>query len=86
MSVDENTIEGFAKALHFYQIALAPGFGAGPSRERAWRILPDDEQERLMAAARLALADVQPGHLGSNGNEPNLATGTEGREGREWGC
>ena len=85
MSVDEKSVEEFAKSLHHYHEALASDFGCGASNNTDWQQLPNTERKRLVAAVRLALMDTQAAEHTS----PNVSIFTflgEGTEGRECGC
>ena len=85
MSIDEKTIEGFAERFHHYHNALAPDFGLGTAQESEWDELTTNERKRLVAAARLAVLEMQSG---STGDSMNIFTSwpSGGTEGRDCGC
>lgn len=61
MSIQEVSPERFAQLFHHYHQALADDSGrAGGVRTRdAWADIPPSEKSRLVAAARLALQEVE---------------------------
>jgi hypothetical protein len=85
MSVDEKKVESFAEAFYHYHSALAPDFGCGAAREIEWDDLSCNERKRLVAAARLALLQIEEE---SSGRERQVATPNwrNGTEGRKCGC
>jgi hypothetical protein len=61
MSIEEVSPERFAQLLHHYHEALADETkNAIPARTRdAWADVPPSEKKRLVAAARLALLELE---------------------------
>jgi hypothetical protein len=59
MSIQEVTPEQLAELFHHYHQALAPDFGcATNSNPEGWERVPQQEKNRLVAAARLALLEL----------------------------
>jgi len=61
MSIQEVSAERFAQLFHQYQQALANDFGdssSGPTKD-AWADVPPSEKHLMVAAARLALLEVE---------------------------
>ena len=59
MSIQEVTPEQLAELFHHYHQALAPDFGCtSSSSPEAWERVPQQERNRLVAAARLALLEL----------------------------
>jgi hypothetical protein len=83
MTIQEVSPERFAQLFHNYHQALADESGkAAPLRTRdAWANVPPSEKSRMVAAARLALLEVElvPGERQSRRYfaKPGEA---------EWGC
>ena len=59
MSVDEKSVEQFAKSFHHYREALAHDFGCGRQQFLNGQQLPSTEQKLLVAAVRLALMNTR---------------------------
>jgi hypothetical protein len=61
MSIQEVSAERFAQLFHCYHQALAsePGSASNLHTEEAWENLPPSERTKLIAAARLALLEVE---------------------------
>ena len=77
MSIQEVSAERFAQLFHHYHQALATD--SGSSRD-AWSELPAKEQNRLIAAARLALFETE--QLATPPRRNYFAKPGEA----EWGC
>jgi hypothetical protein len=59
MSIQEVTPEQLAELFHHYHQALALDFGcATSSNPEAWERIPQQEKNRLVAAAQLALLEL----------------------------
>jgi hypothetical protein len=60
MWIREVAPERLAELFHRYQQALLPGEPGNPGDERgSWREVPQKEKSRLVAAARLALLELE---------------------------
>jgi len=83
MSLQEVTAERFAQLLHEYQQALASDDNrfATKRTQEAWDDMPSSEKELMVAAAHLALMDVE---LLSGENETRKYFAKPGEA--EWGC
>jgi hypothetical protein len=86
MSVDEKSVEQFAKSFHHYHEALASDFGCDASNNPDWQQLPSAEKKRLVAAVRLALMDTEASEPPAHPNVNIFTLLGEGTEGRECGC
>lgn len=83
MSFQAISPEQLAELFHHYHRALAPDFGcAGKPISPSWKEVPKQEKNRMVAAARLTLLELDPTH-GSNDNVGRYFA----RAGEaEWGC
>ena len=83
MSIQEVSPEQLAELFHHYHQALAPDFGcaAGPNSE-TWERVPQQEKNRLVAAARLALLELSSAHSEREDAGRYFAKPGEA----EWGC
>ena len=82
MSIQEVTPEQLAELFHHYHQALAPDFGcATTSNPEAWERVPQQEKNRLVAAARLALLE-----LTSTQSDPDWKRYFAKPGEAEWGC
>jgi hypothetical protein len=82
MTIEEVSPERFAQLFHHYHQALADTNGNAPLRTcDAWADVPPSEKNRLVAAARLALLEVEvvPGE-----RQPRKYFAKPGEA--EWGC
>ena len=60
MPIQEVSAEQLAELFHHYHHALAPDFGCpSDSRHQSWNAVPIDERNRMAAAARLALLELE---------------------------
>ena len=60
MSIQEVSAERFAQLFHQYQHALSGDCGSSSSRPQdAWADVPPSEKNLMIAAARLALLEVE---------------------------
>ena len=82
MWTNEVAPERLAELFHHYHQALAPEM-AGKANERAgWREVPQQEKNRLVTAARLALLELE-----SMMNNPRQSRQFFAQPGEaEWGC
>lgn len=80
MSIQEVSAEQLAELFHHYHQALAPDFGCPGTPGAAWEEMPQQEKNRLIAAARLAVLE-----LTSSGQEDCRRYFAKPGE-AEWGC
>ena len=62
MSIQEVSAERFAQLFHHYHLALADDGASSMNHARtsdAWSEVPPPEKSRMIAAARLALSEVE---------------------------
>ena len=82
MSIQEVSAEQLAELFHHYHETLGPDFGCGGKPNEAWEQVPQQERNRLVAAARLALMD-----LASTAKEREDSRRYFAKPGEaEWGC
>ena len=82
-SFKEVSPEQFAEIFYRYHEALAPDFGFAQNRLPAWRDVPQNERERLVAATRLALFEI--GSAKQERDEDSRRWFAKPGE-AEWGC
>jgi hypothetical protein len=83
MSTQEVFVQQFARLFHHYQEALTPA-SAEPHEPAAesWKMLGADERNRMVAAARLAIMEMETnGRLEENSRQYFAKPGE-----CEWGC
>ena len=83
MLITEVSPERFAELFHHYQQALAPGLGLTfRTPEQEWELLPREKRNLSIAAARLALQE-----LNTRGEGPDESRRYFAKPGEaEWGC
>ena len=83
MSIQEVSAERFAQLFHHYHQALADDSGNSSSHRAkdAWENVPAPEKGRLIAAARLALLEVE---LAPSERQDRRYVAKPGEA--EWGC
>jgi hypothetical protein len=83
MSIQEISPEQLAELFHHYHQALAPDFGCAGQREsEVWEQVPQQEKSRMVAAARLALLELETeAHHQENTRRYFTRPGEA-----EWGC
>ncbi|MGC2184398.1 MAG: hypothetical protein WA637_14040 [Terriglobales bacterium] len=82
MSIQEVSAEQLAELFHHYHETLGPDFGCSGKPNEAWEQVPQQERNRLVAAARLALMD-----LASTAKEREDSRRYFAKPGEaEWGC
>jgi hypothetical protein len=86
MSIETVSPERFAMLLHHYSEALAPDFGLRASTSPEWGDLSQDERNRMVAAARLALLDFRSPPSHTEPCDLPFPRYTGGSEGKECGC
>lgn len=82
MSIQDVSAEQLAKLIHHYQDALTHDFHCS-SKEyeaRSWDQTPQNERNLMVAAARLALLELEG--LSPQNNRPYFVTPGEA----DWGC
>ena len=82
MSTQEVFVQQFAKLFHHYQEALAPEAESGTKAQVAWSSVPPDERNRMVAAARLAILELETNTRMENDSRKYFAKPGEA----EWGC
>lgn len=83
MSIQEVSAEQLAELFHHYHQALAPDFGCtSDSTPESWDQISQQEKNRMVAAARLAILEVA-----SETTEPADSKRYFAKPGdAEWGC
>lgn len=83
MSTQEVFVQQFARLFHHYQEALSPEpeKTAGQNYD-PWHNVPTDERDRMMAAARLAIMEMETASRLEDGSRKYYAKPGEA----EWGC
>jgi hypothetical protein len=79
MSTQEVFVQQFAKLFHHYREALSPEV---EQESRTWNAIPTDERRRLVAAARLAIVDLEANTRMEDDARRYFAKPGEA----EWGC
>ena len=83
MSTHEVFVQQFARLFHHYQEALSP---ASPepdgSASQSWKMLRPDERNRMVAAARLAIMEMETDSRADENSRQYFAKPGE----CEWGC
>ena len=82
MSTQEVFVQQFAKLFVHYEEALqmnAAGSASGPA---SWQEMPEVERDRLVAAARLALLELETSDVARRDRSRYFAKPGEA----EWGC
>jgi hypothetical protein len=83
MWINEVAPERLAELFHHYHQALMPVVsGKGSEGHNAWREVPQQEKSRLVAAARLALLELESISKDRAGSRQYFAQPGEA----EWGC
>jgi hypothetical protein len=83
MWIDEVAPERLAELFHHYQQALTPEVtGKGSEGEAGWKEVPQPEKNRLIAAARLALLELEA--MVNERARPRQYFAQPGEA--EWGC
>jgi len=79
MSTQEVFVQQFARLFHHYQEALSPEAEKG---SESWNSVPSDDRNRLVAAARLAILELETNaHLHDQSRRYFAKPGEA-----EWGC
>lgn len=82
MSIQEVSAEQLAELFHHYHETLAPDFGCMSKPNEAWEQVPQQERNRLVAAARLALMDLASTAMEREDSRRYFAKPGQA----EWGC
>lgn len=83
MSIQEVSAEQFAELFHHYHHALAPDFGCQSDHPyQSWNDVPIEERNRMTAATRLALLELES--LGVEQLDRRRYFAKPGEA--EWGC
>ena len=79
MSTQEVFVQQFARLFHHYREALSP---EAEQENSSWNSVPADERHRLMAAARLAILELETNARTEDNSRRYFAKPGEA----EWGC
>jgi hypothetical protein len=79
MSTQEVFVQQFARLFHHYREALSPEMEQGCT---TWNAIPTEERHRLVAAARLAIVDLEANTRMEDDSRRYFAKPGEA----EWGC
>jgi hypothetical protein len=82
MSTQEVFVQQFTRLFDHYQQALAPAAEHTDSQPAAWNSLPPDERDRMVAAARLAIMEMESDGRSEDDSRKYYAKPGEA----EWGC
>jgi hypothetical protein len=85
MSIQELSPEELAKLFFHYHEALAPDFGCSSNTQpRGWNEVPQQERGRMIAAARLALLEIESDERTRTEEDQERYFAPPGTA--EWGC
>ncbi len=79
MSTHEVFVQQFARLFHHYHEALSP---KAEQENASWNLVPADERYRLVAAARLAILELETNARTEDDSRRYFAKPGEA----EWGC
>ena len=79
MSTQEVFVQQFARLFHHYREALSP---EAEQESASWSSVPSDERNRLVAAARLAILELEANARMQEDSRRYFAKPGEA----EWGC
>ena len=83
MSIHEVEPERLAELFHHYHQALSPNFACHTKGDREpWEHVPSQEKNRMIAAARLALLELESSERQREDSRRYFAKPGEA----EWGC
>ena len=83
MSTQEVFVQQFARLFHHYQEALSPvSENTSKLDSESWRTITPDERDRMMAAARLAITEMETTARLENDSRKYYAKPGNA----EWGC
>ena len=84
MSIEELSPEQLAKVFFHYHEALGPDFGGPNQPPHSWDEASQKEQRRMIAAARLALLEIQAAEHNQETEDRSRYFAQPGCA--EWGC
>jgi hypothetical protein len=84
MSIEELSPEELAKVFFHYHEALGPDFGDPNRQPHSWSETSQKEQRRMIAAARLALLEIQSAEHTRENEDCSRYFAKPGSA--EWGC
>ena len=79
MSTQDVFVQQFARLFHHYRAALSP---EAEQEIAMWTSVPPEERQRLVAAARLAILELETNARIEDDSRPYFAKPGEA----EWGC
>jgi hypothetical protein len=82
MSLQEVLPEQLAELFHHYHQALGPDFACDTDNRESWEEVPSQEKNRMIAAARLALIELESTDQKRKDSRKYFAKPGEA----EWGC
>lgn len=83
MSTQEVFVQQFARLFHHYQEALSPDAQEPPEQATpSWKSVSTEDRNRLMAAARLAILEMETNARMEGNSRKYFAKPGEA----EWGC
>jgi hypothetical protein len=83
MSTQEVFVQQFARLFQHYQEALSPEIEQpSTAQTEAWKTVPPDERHRMVAAARLAILELETNARVEDDSRKYFAKPGEA----EWGC
>ena len=83
MSIQEVSAETLAELFHHYHQALGPDFGCNALRNsESWQEVPQSERNRIVAAVRLALLEIDSSAKQKQESRRYYAKPGEA----DWGC
>jgi hypothetical protein len=82
MSTQEVFVQQFARLFHHYQETLSPEAENLKVAPEAWNSVPPDERHRMVAAARLAILELETDARVEDDSRKYFAKPGEA----EWGC
>ena len=83
MSTEEVFVQQFARLFVHYRNALTEDLGPGLGHQlHVWSEVPTADRERMVAAARLALIEIESSSATDDGSRRYYAKPGEA----EWGC
>src|SRR5271157_708032 len=82
MSTQEVFVQQFAELFHHYRESLSPEAERSQTQFGSWNSVPSDERNRLVAAARLAILELETNARLEADSRRYFAKPGEA----EWGC
>jgi hypothetical protein len=84
MSIEELSPEELARVFFHYLEALGPDFGGPNQQPHSWNETSQREQKRMIAAARLALLEIQSAERSREDEDRRRYYPQPGSA--DWGC